>query len=146
MKIARAASATEQKRVGMAATAPGYTIDTDTSRGILHIRFYGFWDDATLERYIADLRRFAPAPGSPQASGSEVATRVLIDLREHLPLSKERAARMQREVDLANNSARVAIVLASSGILKMQVERVAGQRTHRFFLSEEEALEWLLTE
>jgi hypothetical protein len=126
----------------MSADQPGYKIAIDAAQRLVRIDLFGFWDDATLARYKADVRRLAAAAAHSPWAGQ--GTRVLLDMREHVLLSKDRAESLQQELGTPNPADRTAILVANTGLLKMQAGRVAGARKPEFFVAEDEALKWLL--
>lgn len=120
---------------------PGYTIDIDQAQQLVRLTLFGFWNEATLLRYKEDVRRLnAAAAKLPPARH----TRVLIDMRDHVLLSKEHAESLQAAVATPRPGTRTAILLKEVGMLQLQARRVANSLQPRFFISESEAMSWLM--
>ncbi len=119
----------------------GYKIEPDLARRFVRLTLFGFWDEATLERYKADVRALIAAEARlPTQDGG---FRVLLDMRQHTLLSKEHAINLQAEIGEPAPGQRTAILVAHAGLLQRQAARVASALEPRVFVDEDEAMDWL---
>jgi hypothetical protein len=119
--------------------SPGFTLDYDMKDHLIRERWWGIWDQPTLDRYeieIASLIKHMPVTGDTR--------RTLLDLRE-LPVQLQAIADAMQVILTKDNSIskRTAVVMTSA-ILKLQANRVANSPHRQFFASMERAEEWLL--
>ena len=127
------------------ASTPAYRIETDPPRNQLRLTFAGHMDltllDAFEREFEAALARMAKCRGRP---GSHL---VLVDLRQQYVQPQDVVARFQTIVNRFKPSLRrIAVVMSSSVLHKMQAQRIGGMENHAVFYSEEDALNWLLGE
>lgn len=120
---------------------PGYTIEPDIARRFVRITLYGFWNEATVQRYATDLSTMAAT--AAHLPGGGAGCRVLLDMRDHILLGKDEAESLQGAVRAPAPGQRTAVLVTSLGLLKRQVGRVASALQPHFFVDEDAAMAWL---
>ncbi len=105
----------------------------------VRIIFRGFWDDGTMQSYLAALRQH-----SASAAGTAPFDKVLLDMREC-------TVQCQSVMDgfakiVSKHSPQIVeygILLPQSPLLKLQTKRLMQQTSSQFFEGEADALQWL---
>lgn len=126
-------------------SAPAYRIKTDPPRNQLRLTFSGHMNVALLDAFEKEFE----AALALMAEGNERPDRylVLVDLRQQQVQQQDVVARFQAIVARFKPSLRrIAVVMSGSVLHKMQAQRIGGMENHAIFCSEEDALNWLVSE
>jgi len=103
------------------------------------IVYSGFWDENSLNRYIAALHQRAQAAG-----GKSPVRKVLLDFRQS---AIQTGALMERYRELIDRYSgqieEYGILLPPSALLAMQIRRMMQGTPSRYFNTEREANDWL---
>lgn len=116
-----------------------YTIHIDPARKFVEISMRGHWDDATIKRFISDLRqRLQALPAGGCRFGEQ---NTLFDTTAYAVQSQEVLAQLGNLASDPTIRSRKVAVLVSSMLIKMQARRIAPR--YGFFEDRDEALRWL---
>lgn len=118
---------------------PEFTVRIEPERKYVEIVMRGYWDDATMKRFEAELRHL---PRELLAGGCRIGEQnTLFDTTEYAVQSQEVLAQLgAMAADPSIGSRRIA-VLSASALNKLQTRRIAPG--YGVFGDREEALLWL---
>lgn len=122
-------------------TEPGFEVITDAGVKLLHLRLWGFWDDATFDAFEQALDKGLADLAAAGVRKGEILS--LVDVRDSAVQSREIAARGQERMQRTGEWFRRGAVLVAGALQKMQTNRAA-PADHRQFQSMTEAKAWLL--
>lgn len=130
----------------MAALKQGYTISIDVPNKVLKMRLWGLWDAATAQRFEQEAREKIQEI-SRQAPGGWDA---LVDLSDFPPQRDEVQEMTNRVMQLeTTHGMKHAASIVKKAMTKLQIQRLAKQQGFdpgSFFQSEDEAVQWLLSQ
>lgn len=124
---------------------PSYLIESDPRKNFMRLTFSGHMDHATLDRFEQELAAaFARMPAKGDC-------RFLSDIRDAGVQSRDITERLQAIiahyiVRFGSLTHGIAMLVSGSSLEMMQAKRVAGGGGTAFFLSEDDASEWLFGE
>jgi hypothetical protein len=116
-----------------------YQIDFEPETGVLRVQIEGIWTLQDVERYQQEL---GAAVGTAIKRTGRLM--LLVDVREAPLLPAEAAERFKafgRDMP-ASPKDRIAFLLRSE-LMKYQMKRLFGEAPLQFFMTEEDAYEWL---
>jgi len=122
---------------------PGYELTIEPKENLLKIVAWGMWTIELVERFELDVIE-AQTQMKRQVTGS-TERKVLVDAREQGVQHQDVAARLQLAVSTVGTSTRKAAVVVQSALFKLQSKRVHRDANVRFFSSDEEARQWLMS-
>ena len=115
----------------------GFAIERDDKGRFLRLKTWGFWTQETLDRYEREITR-------QFASSSDLNNRILVDMRDQGIQAQETVARLKEiHQSLRVEERRVAVIVRSS-LQGMQTRRINPRGGESIFMSEEEAVAWLM--
>jgi hypothetical protein len=121
----------------------GFVISLDTTRKIVKVQAWGFWDADLVKKY---RRAFAEKIKELRANGNEWYA--LMDFREFLPRSEEIQQMMNEHIASVQKEGMKKIgYLGERLMVQLRLNRVfreEDQHMSAFFDSEREAIRWLL--
>lgn len=122
--------------------APGYIIRADHAENLIFTELIGFWDEATFDQFVKELRIAVASLGARDSAGGHLT---LADTRDWGVQSQEIADKFAAITqDPTLMSKRVAMVIPGA-MARMQAGRVVPGDNRAIFSSMEEARDWLLT-
>ena len=128
----------------MAGQEKGYEFAFDEARAILKVRYWGFWDRALGQKFIAEFEQQVQAVSVMQKEWY-----ILADLTQFPPQSSELQRFLTEAMAFAkDHGLKISARLADSTLTQLQFERLSKDthlREYAFFTSEEEATRWLLS-
>jgi hypothetical protein len=110
----------------------------DAARDYLHVTLRGFFDRASVERFVAER---AEAFAQLRCARNQHVT--LIDIRDVSIQSQESVAIFQTAIDDPRMASRRLAFVVAKSLARMQARRIAEHRSARFFESHDEAEAWL---
>ena len=121
----------------------GFAISLDTTRNIVKIHAWGFWDVNLVKKY---RKAFTQKIKELRANGSEWYA--LVDFREFLPRSKEVQYMMNDHIVSAQKEGMKKIgYLGEQSMVQLRLNQVFQEEDlhmSAFFESEHEAIQWLM--
>ena len=129
----------------MAGKEKGYEFGFDEARAILKVRYWGFWDRALGQKFIAEFEQQVQAVSVLQKEWY-----ILANLTQFPPQSAELQRFLTEAMAFAkDHRLKKSARLVESTITQLQFERLSKDthlQEYAFFTSEQEAIRWLLCE
>ena len=118
-----------------------YTIDVDTDRRLLRAALSGFWNIRTVAAFLAEIEH---KESKLKAAGKPYF--VMTDLTEFPVQTREIADELEHHLKAWANAGAYSALISSSALAVLQVKRIAEGGNRRYFSSQDEATDWLVSE
>lgn len=123
----------------------GYELIFDETSRVLNIRLWGFWDGELAKKFTGEFEKQVQ-----EASAAGTGWYVLADITRFPPQFPEIQRFLTEAMGMAKtHGMKKAARIVDNTITKLQIARLSKETNfpeHSFFRSEDEAMQWLLSE
>jgi hypothetical protein len=120
--------------------ADNYTIEMDADRRLMRVTLYGFWKTEMVAMFLEEVEH---KEGKLRAAGKPYF--VITDLTGFPVQTRAIADELEHHLKAWSNAGSYSAIVSSSVLAELQVKRIAEGGNRKYFHSDHDAIEWLVS-